>query len=136
MDTVTGAPLNDGTRAARNWRSAHLPAAVPENGPSTISTQSSITWSTAGPPPAMFLHTSGLVSARCVNQGNIGYLAVTVNADPNDARTDQIPGDVRLGGQPAPGWGLHLVDVNIAQGDLIRVVQDQARAYQERRRRR
>jgi hypothetical protein len=105
-------------------------------GPSATSTQSSITWSSAGPPPAMFLHTRDLVAARCVNEGNVGYLEVSVNADPADARTDRIPGDVVLGGQPAPGWGLHLVDVNIAQGDLINVVQDQARAYHEQHRRR
>ena len=41
-----------------------------------------------------------------------------------------------LGGQPAPGWGIHLVDVNIAQGNLISLVQDQARAYHEQHRRR
>ncbi|MGE0180173.1 MAG: DUF3089 domain-containing protein [Sphingomonas sp.] len=86
-------------------------------------------WSTAGPPPALFLHTEGLVSGRCVNDGRAGYLAVTVNADPADARTDRIPGDVMLGGQLAPGWGLHLADMNIAQGNLINLVQDQAQAY-------
>jgi Protein of unknown function (DUF3089) len=93
-------------------------------------------WSSAGPPPAPFLHTQGLVSARCVNEGNVGYLAVTVNADPADARTDRIPGEVMLGGQPAPGWGIHLVDMSIAQGSLISLVQDQAMAYHEQHRRR
>ena len=53
---------------------------------------------------------------------------------PNGARTDQIPGDVRLGGQLAPGWGIHLVDMSIAQGNLISLVQDQWRAYYERHR--
>lgn len=91
-------------------------------------------WSSAGPPPAMFLHTEGLVSARCVNQGNVGYLSVSVNADPNDARTDRIPGDVAIAGVSQPGWGIHLVDVNIAQGNLISLVQDQARAWREQHR--
>lgn len=91
-------------------------------------------WSSAGPPPAPFLHTEGLVSARCVSQGNVGYLAVTVNADPADARTDRIPGDVTIAGAPQPGWGIHLVDVNIAQGNLISLVQDQARAWHEQHR--
>lgn len=96
----------------------------------------SFAWSSTGPAPALFLHTEGLVSARCVSQGNSGYLAVSVNADPADARTDQIPGDVVIAGVPQPGWGIHLADVNIAQGNLISLVQDQARAYQERSRRR
>lgn len=100
-------------------------------GPSVTSTQNPIAWSSTGPPPAMFLHTQGLVSARCVNDGAVGYLAVSVNADPADARTDRIPGDVMLGGQLAPGWGLHLVDVNITQGDLINLVRAQSRSYAE-----
>ena len=76
----------------------------------------------------------GLVSAACVNRGPLGYLAVTVNADPADARTDGIPGDVYLAGVPAPGWGLHLVDMNLAMGDLIRVVEAQRDAFLRRRR--
>lgn len=83
-----------------------------------------ITWSSAGPPPAPFLRTTWLVSGQCVHDGRIGYLAVRVNADPADARTDAIPGDV-----PLPGWGIHLVDVNIAQGDLIRAVIAQRDAW-------
>ncbi len=60
---------------------------------------------------------------------------MTVNADPTDARTDRIPGDVAIAGVPQPGWGIHLVDVNIAQGNLISLVQDQAMAYHQRHRR-
>ena len=103
-------------------------------GPSVTATQSAITWSSAGAPPAPFLRTAGLVSARCVNDGPIGYLAVSVNADPADARTDRIPGDVMLAGQPAPGWGTHLVDMSLSQGDLIRLVRAQAEAYARARR--
>lgn len=88
-----------------------------------------VAWSREGPPPTPFLRTEGLVSGACVNRGPLGYLAVTVNADPNDARTDDIPGDVRLAGVPAPGWGIHVVDVNLAQGNLIRVVAAQSAAW-------
>ncbi|HKR24947.1 MAG TPA: DUF3089 domain-containing protein, partial [Allosphingosinicella sp.] len=93
-----------------------------------------IAWSSQGQPPAPFLRTRGLVSAACVNRGALGYLAVTVNADPADARTDRIPGDVHLAGVLAPGWGLHLVDMNLAMGDLIRAVEAQRDAYLRRRR--
>jgi len=102
--------------------------------PSTATMPTDIAWSSAGVPPAPFLRTQGLVSAACVNRGPLGYLAVSVNADPNDARTDRIPGDVRLAGIPAPAWGIHLVDVNIALGDLIRVVEAQRDAFVRRRR--
>jgi hypothetical protein len=85
-----------------------------------------IAWSSQGAPPTPFLRTEGLVSASCVNRGNVGYLAVTTSADPADARTDRIPGDVYVVGKLQPGWGLHIADVNLALGDLLRLVEQQA----------
>lgn len=98
-------------------------------GPSVTSTQNPIEWSSQGAPPAPFLRTQGLVSAACVDRGPVGYLSVTVNADPSDARTDRIPGDVMTAGRLQPGWGLHLADINLAQGDLIRAVEAQRDAF-------
>ena len=57
---------------------------------------------------------------------------MTVNADPNDARTDRIPGDVVVAGAVLPGWGLHLADVNLAMGDLLALVEAQSAAYRKR----
>ena len=91
-------------------------------GPAVTATRSPIEWSSQGAPPTPFLRTEGLVSAACVNRGNVGYLSVMVNADPGDARTDRIPGDVSLGGPVLPGWGLHLADMNLAMGDLVAIV--------------
>jgi hypothetical protein len=88
-----------------------------------------IAWSSAGEPPAPFLHTNGLVSGECRHDGQAGYLAITVNADPNDARTDVIPGDIYFGPQLVPGWGLHLGDTNYAMGDLLRLVAAQRDAW-------
>lgn len=96
--------------------------------------QASIAWSSQGNPPAPFLHTRGLVSAACVQEGPLGYLAVTVNADPADPRTDEIPGDISFAGIRQAGWGLHLADVPIAQGDLIRAVEAQRDAFLSGRR--
>jgi DUF3089 family protein len=87
-----------------------------------------VVWSSRGAPPTPFLRTEGLVAARCAHQGKSGYLAVTVNADPADARTDRIPGDVYVAGKLNPGWGLHIADMELAQGDLIRLVEAQALA--------
>ena len=103
------------------------------SGPSITNTQNPIDWSSEGAPPVPFLRTEGLVSAACVHDGPVGYLGITTNADPADARTDRIPGDVIIMGQVARGWGLHLADMNLAMGDLLRVVEAQARAYRERR---
>jgi hypothetical protein len=92
-----------------------------------------IRWSAEGDPPTPFVRTEGLATASCVNRGRSGYLSVLVNADPADPRTDRIPGDVVRGGAVDAGWGLHLADVNIALGDLIRLVGAQAQAYRRRR---
>lgn len=81
-----------------------------------------IRWSSEGPPPSAWLRTEGLASGRCSNDGQRGYFAVRTNADPNDKRTDRIGGEVGIGGLFIPGWGMHLADISLVQGDLIRLV--------------
>jgi hypothetical protein len=81
-----------------------------------------IQWSSEGPPPSPWLRTEGLASGRCVNDGPRGYFAVRTNADPKDKRTDRIGGEVGIGGLFIPGWGMHLADMSLVQGDLIRLV--------------
>lgn len=65
----------------------------------------------------------GLVEAECVRSGDFHYLALTVRADAADPRTDDIGGDL------TPEWGMHLVDVNVAMGNLVDLVDAQGRAY-------
>jgi hypothetical protein len=81
-----------------------------------------IRWSSEGSPPTPYVRTEGLASARCVNEGPRGYLSIRTNADPSDKRTDRIGGEVGLAGMFIPGWGMHLADVSVAQGDLVRRV--------------
>lgn len=76
-----------------------------------------------------FVSAPGLLSAECVSSPGFHYLAVTVNADPNDPRTDTIVGDVVQNGVVAKDWGLHLIDVNVVQGDLIDLAAKQAAAW-------
>ena len=81
-----------------------------------------ISWSTEGAPPTPFVHTVGLVSAKCVNDGQRGYLSIRTNHKPGEKWTDHIGGEVGLLGMFLPGWGMHLSDVYEAQGDLLREV--------------
>lgn len=81
-----------------------------------------IQWSSTGAPPTSYLQTRGLVSARCVNDGQRGYLAVRVNQRPGDKWTDRVGGEVGMFGFFLPGWGEHLNDIAEAQGDLVREV--------------
>jgi hypothetical protein len=97
---------------------------------STESMPSRVTWSTTGPPPAPIVHTRGLATAACVNHGRTGYLSLGVNANPADARADDIPGEIFFWRWSFDGWGMHLADMNAPQGDLIRLVARQSAAWQ------
>ncbi len=81
-----------------------------------------IQWSTEGRPLTPYVRTEGLAFARCINAGPRGYLSIRTNADPADQRTDRIGGEVGLLGMFVPGWGMHLADMQLAQGDLVRRV--------------
>jgi hypothetical protein len=81
-----------------------------------------IRWSTEGAPPTPYVETKGLVSARCVNEGPRGYLWIRTNHKPGEKWTDHIGGEVAVMGMFLPGWGMHLADMNEAQGDLVREV--------------
>jgi hypothetical protein len=81
-----------------------------------------IQWSSQGPPPTPYVRTEGLVSARCVNAGQRGYLSIRTNYRPGEKWTDHVGGEVGLFGFFLPGWGMHLADIEEAQGDLIREI--------------
>lgn len=76
-----------------------------------------------------FVALPGLVSAECRTHGAFDYLAVSVAGDPADPRVDDIPGDLLVMGAPLKAWGLHLVDVNLAMGDLVALVEAQGKAW-------
>jgi hypothetical protein len=70
----------------------------------------------------------GLLTARCSSNENAsGYLEVTINGNPADPRVDDIVGDI------TPNWGLHLVDMNIAMGNLLDIIGQQTKAYLAKR---
>jgi Protein of unknown function (DUF3089) len=83
----------------------------------------------AKPISTPFVSVPGLLTAECVSNEKGSYLEVTVHGNPADPRTDEIAGDVVVGGQVQADWGLHLIDVNLAMGNLIDVVHGQSRAY-------
>lgn len=62
-------------------------------------------------------------TARCANEGGAHVLQVT-----------PVPGAPVLRPVPAPTWGLHMADANIALGDLEALVRRQAAAYVRARR--
>ena len=76
-----------------------------------------------------FVSLPGLLTAECVSNEKGSYLAITVHGDPSDPRTDEITGDVVVNGVVLGDWGLHLIDVNLAIGNLVDIVGQQSKAY-------
>lgn len=92
-------------------------------------------WTRDGEPVTTpFVRVPGLLATECVRKDGFNTLAVTVNADPADPRTDTIAGDVVAGTQVLRNWGLHLIDMNVAQGDLVALADSQAKAWAAKRR--
>jgi hypothetical protein len=66
------------------------------------------------------------LTAQCASENGFSYLGITVNADPADARTDTITGDVVVDGKVQPQWGLHMIDMHLAMGNLVEIVKRQS----------
>jgi hypothetical protein len=66
-----------------------------------------------------FIKLPGLFSGECIEEDGKGYLAITVNADPDDPRVDDVSDFL-------PGWGLHRFDVALPHGNLISLADKQA----------
>jgi poly(3-hydroxybutyrate) depolymerase len=85
-------------------------------------------WVAGGPAiETPFVSLPGLLTARCATNENATYLEVTVHGDPTDPRVDNIGGDL------TPQWGLHLVDVGLAMGNLVDVVREQTASWRRTR---
>lgn len=81
-----------------------------------------IQWSSEGQPSTPYVRTEGLVSAKCVNEGQRGFLSIRTNHSAGEKWTDRIGGEISVFGMFLPGWGMHLADMAEAQGDLVREV--------------
>ncbi|MGH7024770.1 MAG: DUF3089 domain-containing protein [Caulobacteraceae bacterium] len=76
-----------------------------------------------------FVSVPGMLTARCASTPGFNYLAIHVNPDPTGGRTSDINGDVVFAGQVQKDWGLHLIDANLAMGNLVSLVADEGRAW-------
>jgi len=72
--------------------------------------------------PTPWVTQPGLYTGQCLSEGGATWLQVTAPTTPGDTR--QVVGQT-----VGPTWGLHLVDVNIALGDLVDVARAEAAGY-------
>jgi hypothetical protein len=116
--------------AALAGGSGNLQAYLDRTGKTITSTPQLKPWVTPEQPiDTPWVSVPGLLTAKCATNENATYLEVTVNGNPADPRVDDIVGDIGAGANVATNWGLHLVDVNLAMGNLVDIVKQQAKAY-------
>ncbi|HEY1887821.1 MAG TPA: DUF3089 domain-containing protein [Roseiarcus sp.] len=72
------------------------------------------------PLDAPFVSVPGIASGHCVEGPNASYLSVSINlpSEPG-AWPATLPGDLVMDGRLLKSWGWHLIDVNVAMGNLI-----------------
>jgi len=70
-----------------------------------------------------FITMPEFLEAECVDREEFTYLALSVLAEPSDPRADEISGDI------TPDWGLHLVDVHVAMGNLVELAASEHAAF-------
>jgi len=110
--------------AALGGGSGELHAYLSKEGRTIVSNAPAKPWVTPEQPiETPWVSVPGLLTAQCATNEYATYLEVTVHGNPADPRVDDIGGDI------TPMWGLHLVDVNIAMGNLVEIVGQQAKAY-------
>jgi pimeloyl-ACP methyl ester carboxylesterase len=74
-----------------------------------------------------FVDLPGMLKAQCMKDGQNNYLSLTVDASSRGNRAPDIPGDLVAQGRKWDDWGLHLVDMNIAMGNLLDLLKRQGR---------
>jgi hypothetical protein len=119
--------------AALAGGSAELHSYLSTTGGTITSTTAPKAWTVPEKPISTpWVSVPGLLTAQCKSNEFANYLEITVHGDPADPRTDDIIGDLSTGGQILKDWGLHLVDVNLAMGNLVEIVGRQAKGWKNR----
>jgi hypothetical protein len=72
------------------------------------------------PLDAPFVSLPGIASGQCAEGPKASYLSVSINPPPTPgAWPATLPGDLVIDGRLLKSWGWHIIDVNIAMGNLI-----------------
>ncbi|HEY1863971.1 MAG TPA: DUF3089 domain-containing protein [Roseiarcus sp.] len=72
------------------------------------------------PLDAPFVSLPGIASGHCVEGANASYLSVSINSPATPgAWPATLPGALVVDGRLLKSWGWHLIDINVAMGNLI-----------------
>jgi hypothetical protein len=119
---VNPASLGGGSGELHSYLAAGTDAIVPGG-------QTPKPWVAGKTVTTPFVSVPGLLTAQCVSTPEFNYLAIHINADPASPRTSELAGDVVVAGQIQKDWGLHLLDANLAMGNLVEIVRQEGEAW-------
>ena len=74
-----------------------------------------------------FAELPGLLTATCTTHGPFAVLAIATQ--PSDAAGEKASAMIERLAEYSPIWGLHGLDINLAEGTLVDIVRRQASAY-------
>jgi hypothetical protein len=115
--------------AALDGGSGELHAYLDAAGKTIVSAPQIKPWASGATVETPWVSVPGLLTAKCSTNQNATFLEVTVHGDPADPRVDDITGDLGSPTQPLANWGLHLIDVNLAMGNLLDIVRQETKAF-------
>ena len=96
------------TGSSRKMRFSHSPVRIGRNQLNDLSLDTP------------FVSLPGIASGHCVDGPKASYLSVSINTPPaGSVWPATLPGDLVVDGRLLKSWGWHLIDVNIAMGNLI-----------------
>jgi hypothetical protein len=116
--------------AALSGGAAALKAVFPRQSAAFDLTGRDLKWSGKETQPATpFVSLPDLYSGQCKTLNGAHVLAVTLRPATVGGRIADPGGDVKFGPVVAADWGLHLIDMQLVQDDLIALVGSQAAAW-------
>ena len=86
-------------------------------------------WSQGKTIATPFVSLPAMLWAKCASTDGFDYLSIDIRPDAVGTRTRTINGDVEFAGRVLPQWGLHLIDANLAMGNLVDIVREEGRAW-------
>jgi len=116
--------------AALGGGSGELHAYLSTAGRTIVGTTPPKPWVTqAAPIETPWVSVPTMLTGECRSNDYATYLEVTVHPDPSGHRTSEIVGDIGAADSIQANWGLHLVDMNLAMGNLVDLVGQQSKAW-------
>lgn len=113
---------------------APLQAVLPKSSIGSDMSVGPASWTSDQKPiPTGHVSLPGLYSGQCISAEGANYLAVRLSEGVPNGRVLDPGGDLKFGPMIAKDWGLHLLDINIVQQDIVELIGTQLAAWNKQK---